>query len=176
MQGYLEKAWLYDILGNIMLSSDILEQQFGPTEIVVIFQGQKYRIIETIAQRNKTVLELSLVTFDESNVNVFSYIHNKVLGGLSMGKAFREAGIAFIRDVHFVNHQTVPSDIQTKFNSAGQATIVDIDILVGPDKIHYCHITEIYSPILSWPDRDARESPNINKRLREFSQLLSTVL
>ncbi|MDB5167060.1 MAG: hypothetical protein JWN26_205 [Candidatus Saccharibacteria bacterium] len=158
-----------------MLSSDILEQQFGPTKLVIVFQDFKHRIIQTITKQNHKVLELSLVTFDQSNVNTFAVIHQKILGGDSMGKTFKDADVNFVRDIHFINHEIIPSNIQATFDQVGQATIIDVDILVGPNLIHYCHITEIYSPSVVWPKSNHPALPTIKQTLAEFSKLLSLV-
>jgi len=155
-----------------MLSSDILEQQFGPTELVIVSQNKKHRIIRTIATQSHAVLELSIVTFDTINTTLFPEIHKQILQGSSMGKAFKDAGIKFVRDVHFVTRSVIPANIQTIFASQDSATIIDVDILIGPDKTHYCHITEIYNPIVSWPKSDKPQSPNVEQTLSQISKML----
>ena len=155
-----------------MLSSDILEQQFGPTELVIVSQNKKHRTIQTIATQSRAVLELSIVTFDTMNITLFPEIHEQILQGSSMGKAFRDAAIEFVRDVHFVTRNVIPAKIQTMFSSQDAATIIDVDILVGPNKSHYCHITEIYNPIVAWAMSDDPQSPNVEQALRQISKML----
>jgi len=155
-----------------MLSSDILEQQFGPTELVIVSQNKKHRTIQTIATQSRAVLELSIVTFDTMNITLFPEIHEQILQGSSMGKAFRDAAIEFVRDVHFVTRSVIPANIQTIFTNQNAATIIDVDILIGPDKIHYCHITEIYNPIVVWPISSKPRSLNVEQALRQISKML----
>ncbi|TAL14618.1 hypothetical protein EPN95_02340 [Patescibacteria group bacterium] len=156
-----------------MLSSDILEKQFGPTELVIIAQNANYRLIKTIAKKNQTVLEISFVRFDTPNINIFADVHQTVLRGSSMGKAFTDAGVQFVRTPRSVDHIEVLPDIQSLFGHVGLATIVTVDIFVGPKKVHYCHITEIYSPLVAWPDIKTPKSSHINQTLLEISTLLS---
>ncbi len=135
-----------------MLSSDVLESQFGPTKLVVISQDQKYRVIETVEKKNNTVLEVSFVTFNLDAIGTYLDIHQKIIDGSSMGKAFREAGIKFIRDVRSISHNSAAPHIQNRFGRDGLATIIEVDILIGPDKLQYCHINENYNPMVVWPE------------------------
>ena len=155
-----------------MLSSDILEQQFGPTELVIVSQNKKHRTIQTIATQSHAVLELSVVSFDRMNTILFPEIHEQILQGSSMGRAFKNAAVDFFRDVHFISHSAVPANIQTIFTNQNAATIIDVDILIGPDKIHYCHITEIYNPIVVWPISSKPRSLNVEQALRQISKML----
>lgn len=134
-----------------MLSSEILEEQFGPTRLLVLKQNSQQRIIETLTLDTDQVLELSLVTFDPQNVNAFPKIHKKIMSGISMGKAYKQAGISFKRVANSVVHTTLPTELQSEFDQKGLGTIVDVDIFVGEQNVHYCHILEIYSPAVSWP-------------------------
>ncbi len=135
-----------------MLSSDILEQQFGETQLMILHQNQSKRIIETIASSDKSVLELSIVTFNTASLTYFADVHQTVVGGVSMGKAFKNAGIQFERKVNSIVHSALPPDLAKEFNHDGVATIIDVDIFAGDSKQHYCHILEIYSPKVIWPE------------------------
>jgi len=135
-----------------MLSSEILENQFGPTHLVVLKQNSTHRIIETVASDSEQVLELSIVTFDKENVDIFPDVHVEIMAGASMGKAFKKAGIRFIRKINSTSHTRLPVILSSEFNQKGLATIVDVDIFVGEQKAHYCHILEIYSPAVTWPE------------------------
>lgn len=135
-----------------MLSSDILEQQFGKTYLVILHQDSSKRIIETLASSDQSVLELSIVTFASPTPKQFTSVHQAVIDGTSMGKAFKNAGIRFERTVNSIRHATLPPDLVQEFNHDGTATIIDVDIFVGDSKQHYCHILEIYSPKVIWPE------------------------
>jgi F0F1-type ATP synthase delta subunit len=134
-----------------MLSSEILEEQFGPTRLVILKQNSKQRIIETLAKDTKQVLELSVVTFDQENIHTFQEIHKKVIAGTSIGKAYKQAGVSFTRKVNSTVRTILPAVLEAEFNQKGLTTIVEVDIYVGKQKIHYCHILEIYSPDVAWP-------------------------
>jgi len=135
-----------------MLSSEILENQFGPTRLVVLKQNSTHRIIETVASDNKQVLELSIVTFDKENVDIFPDVHAEIIAGASIGKAFKKASVRFIRKINSTTHIPLPAILSSEFNQKGLATIVDVDIFVGEQKAHYCHILEVYSPAVSWQE------------------------
>lgn len=135
-----------------MLSSEILEEQFGPTRLVVLKQNKKLRIIETVTKDSEQILELSMVTFDKQNIHTFPEVHKEILAGQSMGMAYKNAGIRFIREITSTIHAQLPLELESEFNQKGLATIVEVDIFVGEQKAHYCHILEIYSPAVTWPE------------------------
>jgi hypothetical protein len=155
-----------------MLSSDILEEQFGPTRLVILKQDSQHRIIKTVSIASGEVLELSLVTFDSNSAAIFPDIHQKVLLGYSMGKAYREAHISFIRDVQSITHNPLPPKLKSHFDQSGSATIVDVDIYVGKEKTHYCHILELYSSIVSWPVSNDLNSSKLERQLQDFEDIL----
>jgi hypothetical protein len=134
-----------------MLSSDILEQQFGHTHIIVIQQNDQFRIIQTIAANSGEVLEVSLVRFDQSNINSFPDVHRQIIAGSSMGKAYKKASVPFVRNVISTTKSHLPPGLQSHFGVSGPATIIEVDIYVGTDKTHYCNILEVYSPKVTWP-------------------------
>jgi hypothetical protein len=131
------------------LSSDILERQFGPTSVKVLQQNDSVRVIETVT-RDGRVLELSLVRFMPEGVQAFPKVHTAVRAGQSMGKAFRERGIAFEREETFASKQTAPSFMQKLFQNP-EAIMVGVTILVGPQKLPYAQITETYTGEANWP-------------------------
>ncbi len=133
-----------------MLSSEILEKQFGPTRLLILKQNSKLRIIETLSEDSEQVLELSLVTFDQKNTHAFPGIHKKIVAGSSMGKAYKQAGVTFIRKIQSIVHTTLPPILESEFSQKGIATIVELDVFIGKQKLHYCHILEIYSPVVVW--------------------------
>ncbi len=158
-----------------MLSSDILEQQFGPTQLVVVMHSSLYRIIQTIAVNNDEVLELSLVTFDPEGIRLFPHIHKTIENGESMGKAYRNANVAFTRTVRSVNSGSLPKSLQAHFTSTGLATIVEVDVFIGEDKTYYCHVLELYSPAVDWPDASSKQTLETKKALLYFEELLKSL-
>jgi len=134
-----------------MLSSDILEAQFGPTEVAVLHQDNLERIICTKVLASGQVLELSRVVFGGAGAEKFPDIHRAIVAGESMGKAFRAAGIEFVRETKGAYKQTLPANLQQWFGSSEAATVVDVSILVGADQVPYAQILEVYSPAVRWP-------------------------
>ena len=153
-----------------MLSSDVLEKQFGPTELHVLKQTTTYRIIQTIATNTKTVLELSFVTFDTTNA--FPAVHQHILAGASVGKAYQHAGIMFRRDVRSVSTSPVPNILKRFFELSQQVTIVEVSIHVGPEKSHYCDIIEIYAQSVEWPQPITTTNSSVTNRLAKIATLL----
>ena len=137
------------------LSSDILENQFGSTYIEVLFQNDRERIICTKTVTKKKILELSCVKFIDDGVQKFSEIHSEIAAGKSMGKAFRDVGVLFVRDQKFAVRQEVPEIFQQRFDSMIPPTISKVQISVGPDHVPYAEILEIYSPDVEWALTDS---------------------
>jgi hypothetical protein len=146
-----------------LLSSDILEAQFGPTEVVVLHQNGSERIICTKVLAGGQVLELSRVLFEGAGVEKFPEVHRAVVAGQSMGKAFRAAGIEFVRETKGAYQQLLPASLKRWFDSSEAATVVDVSILVGADQIPYAQILEVYSPAVYWPSSSGR--PMAERRL-----------
>jgi anthranilate synthase/aminodeoxychorismate synthase-like glutamine amidotransferase len=123
-----------------LLSSEILERQFGPTELEVVSQSDTQRVIRTKLKSSGQVLEESKVRFLAEGRKAFPAIHQEIAGGQSMGKAFKEAGVDFIRET-----------IKTAKNDAGE-TEVNVRALVGPARLAYADILETYAPEVVWPE------------------------
>jgi hypothetical protein len=158
----------------VQLSSDILEQQFGPTEIGILLQDDTTRIICTKTIAASQVLELSKVTFVHDGVSKFPAIHQEILRGQSMGKAFRAHDVAFVRKVQSVQRTPLPEAFSRRFQSNGPATVVEVSILVGEGETLYATILETYSPKVVWP------APNQGttvawQAIEQFGRLLSVV-
>jgi hypothetical protein len=134
-----------------VLSSDILEAQFGPTELTVLYQDASSRIICTKAKPGGQMLELSFVNFNQAGAGQFPEVHQAVKAGTSIGKAFRDAGIAFKREEQLVDSQALAARFGQQFGSQGAATVMTVSILAGPDQTPYAEILEIYSPAVRWP-------------------------
>ncbi len=157
-----------------MLSSDILEQQFGETKIIILKQDEHYRIIQTIVVSTGQVVELSLVTFDSPNLHVFADVHAQVIHGMSIGKAFKQAGVPFTRKTNTITRQVLPDILKRYYPDQEEVTVVDVDILVGNEGVHYCHILELYSSLVEWPDKPDGLSDQLAYALNNFSKLLDT--
>jgi len=138
------------MIGN-HLSSDILEQQFGPTTVKVLRQDNAVRVIQTVVTKNQQILELSLVRFEPAGIAAFPEVHATIKSGQSMGKAFRAKGIKFLREEEFACYHAVPLAIQKMFDTERPALMVGVSVLVGPSKILYATIVETYTGTVTWP-------------------------
>jgi len=155
-----------------MLSSDVLEEQFGPTKVDVLYQDSENRIITTRALSDDKVLELSWVMFDSSSEKPYPNIHRDILGGKSIGKAFRDMKVKFHRKQIEITKVSLTPVFKDFFKSSGTATVIPVSIYVGADKIHYCDILETYSPIVKWPEKTVSTSENVSRQIEAFSQRL----
>lgn len=133
------------------LSSDILEAQFGPTSIDVLHDTEQERLIATTVVSSGQRLELSHVHFRQNN-DEFQAIRQAMTQGMSMGKAFREAGVAFERAKQQVEQVALPASLQRWFLIAGEATLVTVTILAGDKRLPFADIFELYSPAVTWPE------------------------
>ncbi|HZL08226.1 MAG TPA: hypothetical protein VFC50_03470 [Candidatus Dormibacteraeota bacterium] len=135
-----------------LLSSEILEKQFGPTELNILYQDGAARIITTSAKSNGQVLEISRAQFIPAGISKFPNVHQAVLAGTSMGTAFRSAGITFVRQQQAAYKYDLSANFEYLFGEDGPATIVIVSILVGPEQTPYAEILETYSPVVQWPN------------------------
>jgi hypothetical protein len=157
------------------LSSDILEGQFGPTEVKVLLQDSRERVICTRTADGR-ILELSRVSFKLRGMEEFADVHRQVRSGTSMGKAFRDNGISFRRVTHAAYKLAagrLPAVFSQRFGIGGPATVVDVSILVGPRDTAYADILEVYSPAVSWPAAARGPDRQAADRLRAFGRLLT---
>lgn len=152
-------------MDSTTLSSDILEQQFGPTTVRILHQDENLRLIQTIAVQYGHVLELSLVRFMSEGVKAFPEAHAAIRAGESMGKAFRNRSIEFTRQEEFA----VKHDV-----SGSMATVVGVMILVGPNKIPYARIVETYNKTVKWPRLFGRLTPKVQEDLSVLKEISST--
>ena len=102
-----------------MLSSDILEKQFGPTKIEVLYQDTQTRAIRTLTVSGGQVLELSHVKFLDPGITKFPDIHQEVVEGKSMGKAFRDHRVRFERVTRIPAGITCPRILTFSLAAAG---------------------------------------------------------
>ena len=157
-----------------MLSSDILEKQFGETKIVILKQDDLRRVIQTIVDRTGEIIELSLVSFEPENTSKFPDIHARIVSGTSIGKAFKEADVHFVRRTNSTSRQVLPDILKTYLSNQQEATIVDVDVFVGEHETHYCRILEIYSGAVEWPDSPATNLSKTANQLNTLERLLAT--
>jgi hypothetical protein len=134
------------------LSSDILEEQFGPTKIEILLQGSDTRTICTKVIASGQVLEVSRVRFMGPGRAEFPDIHQEVIEGESMGAAFRNHRVSFRRITHSIEQQPLSANLQKLFDSNSQGTVVKVSIVVGDQQTPYAEIMETYSPFVAWPE------------------------
>lgn len=133
------------------LSSDILEEQFGKTSLLIKFESAKERSIETRAADGK-VLELSYVRFTTAGRQEFPIINQALTEGLSMGRAFRAANILFTRRTRFVSKIAPTPLLSGEFGESNMVWVVGVDILAGDSQTEYASIIEFYTGQVRWPD------------------------
>jgi len=130
------------------------------------------RIISTKSKSNNQILELSWVTFNLQGISAYPAVHATVWQGKSMGKAFRSAGVAFARDIQAISKSSIPEQLTKLFGRNGLATCIDVSILVGPQKIPYAQILEVYSPAVTWPGSYTEHGAGQYHKLDKFIKLL----
>ncbi len=133
------------------LSSDVLESQFGPTEIKVLHHDDEIRIIKTQVIATGQILEISFVAFRAPQNEEFEPIRQEIMAGKSLGKAFRDHGVTFTREQQVAQHRELSDYFNKQFASSGQATVVAATLVVGDDSTPYADVLETYSPDVSWP-------------------------
>jgi hypothetical protein len=156
-----------------VLSSDILERQFGPTEVEVLYQDNGTRIIRTLAADSRQILEVSRVVFIQAGVEKFPGTHLAISEGASMGKAFRADGIEFIREDQGAYRYALPAIFKKFFGSREPATVVEVLILAGPDKTPYARILETYSPDVRWPHQVGEPTAGQLAKIQTLGEFLA---
>lgn len=134
-----------------VLSSDILERQFGPTEVDVMLQDETTRIICTKAVGDGRVLEVSWVVFASDAAANFPKPYQDMLAGESMGKAFRAHGVKLQRNIRDSYTYDLPATFHRWFGDTNDATVVDLSILAGPNHTPFAEVLETYRPGTIWP-------------------------
>ncbi len=156
-----------------ILSSEILEKQFGLTRLKILKQDDWFRIITTEIVSSGEVLEISQVQF-LSVPEELNAIHQQVVAGTSMGKAFKDAEMMFSRITSGTWKTEVPTEFQKIFNSDTNATVVKVIIQIGEKKIPYAQITETYSPAVKWPTKASTILPQeVKLQLNKIAQRIS---
>lgn len=131
-----------------ILSSDFLEEEFGPTELEVLYWNKDTltrvsctRVIET-----GQVVEISLAVFDPQGTATYPEVHRAVLNGASMGKAFRAAGIRYHRNTKSAYAYHLPEAFGHWFGSEHAATVANTTFSVGPEHTPYAELLETFAP------------------------------
>ncbi|HEX5743887.1 MAG TPA: hypothetical protein VFX84_00325 [Candidatus Saccharimonadales bacterium] len=153
------------------LSSDILEEQFGPTVVKVLAQDVDRRVISTLA--GGQALEFSMVTFSRGAAAAYPEVRRDISGGMSMGKAFRGRGIPFERRTRAVYSYDLRGGFRGRFGADGPATVVEVSVLAGKDAMPYADILEVYAPGVDWPEPGTSPTPRLKTRLDSFDKLLT---
>lgn len=153
-------------------SSDILESQFGTTTVDVLHQDEHVRVIQTRVVGTDQILEFSSVTFNQQGVNEFADIHESIVGGESMGKAFKAAGVDFVRQTHAVSRLVAPPVFATLFDTDQPAWVVEVAIAAGKNQTPYADILEVYSGLIEWPEPAIEPTKQMLSRLDKFSQFV----
>lgn len=162
-------------MDKTVLASDILEQQFGPTMLDILYQEGKTRIICTKVKASGQVLELSRVEFMQPGIDAFPDIHQAIIAGQSMGKAFRTHKVAFIRNVDYAYKHTLPDNFSQRFSNSDPANVVGIVIKIGPQQLPYATILETYSPAVSWPHLTHAPTAQQLDEIHRFNSALQTL-
>lgn len=156
------------------ISSDILEDQFGPTTLQILQQDETERLICTATSAGQ-ILELSWVRFDPAGIAVFPQVHKAVTAGKSMGKVFRDHNVSFRRCARSIRKcpaDKLPANMSGLFDATGTATVVEVSILAGDSGVPYADILEVYSPEVSWPQTGSPIDEAANNRLQQFGNRL----
>jgi hypothetical protein len=154
------------------LSSNVLEQQFGPTEVEILYQDAAVRVIYTKVVSSGQILELSRVEFMQQGITAFPEVHRAIVTGQSMGKAFRAQEIAFVRESQYVCKYVLPDEFNDRFDNAGPSTVIAVDIFVGVQKTPYAHILETYSPAVIWPSSGGEPNDEQTVMIHSFREFL----
>ena len=159
------------------LASDVLEQTFGPTALSVMHQDEHIRVICTKAQADGKVLEIAGTTFNEAATHQFADVHIAIVSGQPIGKAFRQSGIQFVRKVRLLRTQNVPDSLRSYFGS-DTATVMLVDIHVGPEETLYAQSLEVYTPDVYWntqsPDATEEALAAAGEKLRQIDEVLQS--
>lgn len=163
---------------NYRLASDVLEGQFGPCEIEVLYQNDRERLAAIKALTGE-VLELAMTHFDEQGARKFGDAHDAIVAGGAMGKTFRELEIEFHREVRAIGRQALAKSFATFIDTNGPATIIQADIYVGPSRTLYARVTEIFSHRVVWPTSDFAQDKGgehgMGDTLPSFESMLARV-
>lgn len=127
--------------------SDLLEHKFGSLLLTVLSQSDTERVI-TLSTAQNQVLEHSIVGFLEPGMAAYPDVHQQILDGAMIGKAFVAAGVPYYRDTVSMQSVALSPDLRELFDAeaAGVGTQIEVIVRVGPDRLPYAHIIETYSP------------------------------
>lgn len=130
-----------------ILSSDFLEEEFGPTELEVLYWNEDTltRVSCTKVIETGQVVEVSLVVFDPRGTATYPEVHQTVLDGASMGKAFRAAGIRRHRETKSAYAYHLPEVFGHWFGSEEVGIVANTMFSVGPEHTPYAELLETFT-------------------------------
>lgn len=131
-----------------VLSSDLLEAQFGPTELLVLHDDGMERVIGTNSASGQH-LELSLVRFRIEMSRAHPAVWRQLQAGSSMGAAFRQAGFDFQRTDQQAYQLRLPEPLSQWFGSLAPATVIQLVVVANTQPL--ADVFEIYHPEVRWP-------------------------
>lgn len=127
------------------LVSDLLEEQFGSCNIEILSQDERKRLVAVSSAGR--VIEIAYTKFVQNGVKAFPEVHQTIIDGESMGRAFKIKNVDFYREVRLSKIYPVSGLIAGYFGNENQSLrLIVVDIYVGAMKAHYAQITEIFAP------------------------------
>lgn len=160
---------------NYRLASDVLEGQFGPCEIEVLYQDNAERLaaIKTLAGE---VLEIAMTNFDGRGAEEFRDAHEAIIGGGAMGKTFRDLNIPFHREMKAIGKRALAENFTPLIDSSRPGTIIRANIYVGQSKTLYAQVTEVFSHKVKWPVSDFTPTHEDDKAIEAALVSLGSIL
>jgi hypothetical protein len=144
-------------MSRYVLTTDVMEAQFGPVEAEVVSQDEHNREVIVRVSETGQVLEYARVRFKSPGVEAYPEVDRSIRAGALMGKEFRNAGIAFRRRQGPPVRRKLSARLQTLFGTDEPYGLgIMASILVGPDELSYAENYETYSPAIEWPPEFVR--------------------
>ncbi|HEY8108806.1 MAG TPA: hypothetical protein VIF43_02250 [Patescibacteria group bacterium] len=135
-----------------LLTTDIMEAQFGPVHAEVLSQTRRRREVAVKVRRTGQVLEYAVVSFDPAGAAAYPAIDRKIRRGSLMGQTFRDAGVPFLREENPPTKVRLSERLRELFGASEEHGLrIDATILVGLGRLCYARNHETYSPAIKWP-------------------------
>jgi len=162
-----------------VLSSDALERQYGPLIFEVLRQDEAGRIISNTAEGTGKVVELSRIVFRPEGVERFPEVHARILAGISMGTAFRDARLYPGRRIHAssrYDQRGLPEVFARRFDNHEAPIVTDLTLVAGPDGTPYADILEVFRPeTRPWEQDGSDMGQEVAGRLESFGAELAAL-
>lgn len=141
-----------------MLNSERIERLFGSYGVEVLpitsSEFREYRVanLYSLHENKKVTRTLALVRYVSPVSTALENVHKRILGGESIGSAFKKSGWNVIKDhAHFGEFKIeggLKTLMQTDGNANGSLHIYDLSVENAKTlKTVYCRIIEIHSPL-----------------------------